>query len=221
MENSELDNNTEIEKGFKRCSKCGQIKPISEFYKRKSSKDGLYSYCKQCDKSMKAYYYQTHKGKIKAYKAEWLAKHPNYNAEYYKANKEKAKAYNAEYQANYTDPQKNPLGFARHMVAHYRKMDRDRGFDDSQTITAEWFVQNIMYKHCAHCGLRQVGAIGANRLNNDLGHEASNLEPCCKSCNCKENIRDQFERGTHISQIWKKQSFKNFLKELKAKDKTD
>ena len=166
-------------------------------------------------------YYQTHKGKIKAYKAEWLAKHPNYNAQYYQANKEKAKAHNAEYNAEYRDPQKNPIGWARHIVAHYRKMDRDRGFDDSQTITAEWFIQNIAYKPCKYCGTQGYGLIGCNRLDNTKGHTQDNVEPCCKSCNCKENIRDQFERGTHISQIWKKQSFKNFLKELKAKDNTD
>lgn len=32
----------------KRCSKCKQWKPISEFHKRTASKDGLQSWCKQC-----------------------------------------------------------------------------------------------------------------------------------------------------------------------------
>ena len=32
----------------KRCSDCGEIKPATEFWKNKSSKDGLAYYCKPC-----------------------------------------------------------------------------------------------------------------------------------------------------------------------------
>ena len=94
-------------------------------------------------------------------------------------------------------------------------MDRDRGFDDSKTITAEWFVQNIMYKPCAHCGLRQVGAIGVNRLDNTKGHTIDNVEPCCLKCNSRENIRDQIARGLHWTFKHKKQSFSYFVNEHK------
>lgn len=34
-----------IEEGFKRCSKCGQVKPIGDFYKCKMASDGLQRYC--------------------------------------------------------------------------------------------------------------------------------------------------------------------------------
>lgn len=34
----------------KLCNKCGEIKPISDFGKNKSKKDGLQSYCKECTK---------------------------------------------------------------------------------------------------------------------------------------------------------------------------
>lgn len=33
---------------MKTCRKCGEAKDFSEFNKRKSSKDGLYSYCRLC-----------------------------------------------------------------------------------------------------------------------------------------------------------------------------
>ena len=46
--NNETEMMDNVEVKTKRCSKCGQIKPISEFYKKKSSKDGLYSICKEC-----------------------------------------------------------------------------------------------------------------------------------------------------------------------------
>lgn len=213
---------TKIEEEFKRCSRCGKILPLSEFYKRKSSKDGLQNNCKDCAKAVRKEHYQTHQeNELKCVK-EWRAKHPTYNAEYYQANKEKIAQKQAQYYqehkekfAEYYNPQTHPLNWAKQMVKGYKRMDRERFGDDSKTITAEWFLQNIAYKPCAHCGLRQVGAIGANRLNNNIGHEASNLEPCCFKCNARDNMRDQLARGVHVSCKHKKQSFSSFVEEHK------
>lgn len=33
----------------KQCTKCGKFKPVSEFWKTKSTKSGLHTWCKQCD----------------------------------------------------------------------------------------------------------------------------------------------------------------------------
>lgn len=38
----------ETEIKTKKCSKCGRELPVEEFHKNKSSKDGLYCYCKEC-----------------------------------------------------------------------------------------------------------------------------------------------------------------------------
>lgn len=204
-----------MEKETKRCSRCGQVKPIGDFYRDKTSKDGLANWCKECHKEVRKEYYAKHRGEILKKQAEWRAnnkeKKAAYNADYYQANKDKI--------AEYHDPILNPLNWAKNMVNGYRKMDRDRGFDDSKTITAEWFLKNIAYRPCAHCGLRKVGAIGANRLNNNIGHEASNLEPCCSSCNKRENNRDMLERGLYWFQKREKVDFKTFVNEHKAKHK--
>ena len=189
-----------VEEGFKRCSKCGQVKPIGDFNKCKRASDGLQSYCKQCKKDVNA---------------AWYAKHPTYNTDYYANNKGKL----TEYQAEWYNPQTHPLNWAKSIVKGYRQMDRDRGFDDSKTISAEWFLQNIAYRPCAHCGLQAIGLIGCNRLDNTKGHTIDNVEPCCFKCNARENIRDQLERGLHVSCKHKKQSFKDFVNEHKAKDK--
>lgn len=47
----------------KRCSKCKEIKPISEFHKNKVRKDGLQGYCKPCKKIYEMTYQKTEKGK--------------------------------------------------------------------------------------------------------------------------------------------------------------
>jgi len=45
----------------KRCSKCGEIKPVSEFSKNKSKKDGLQDWCKTCLNEGNKRYYEDHK----------------------------------------------------------------------------------------------------------------------------------------------------------------
>ena len=45
----------------KKCSKCKQIKAISEFYKDRGSKDGLHYWCKQCNKQEHTQYAQQHR----------------------------------------------------------------------------------------------------------------------------------------------------------------
>ena len=189
-----------VEEGFKRCSKCGQVKPIGDFNKCKMASDGLQCWCKQCKKYVNAAWYVKHKEKVAEYQAEWR-----------NLNKEKI----AEYQAEWYNPQTHPLNWAKIIVNNYKKMDRERGFDPNQTISAEWFLQNIAYRTCAHCGLQAIGLIGCNRLDNTKGHTIDNVEPCCLKCNARENIRDQIARGLHWTCKHKKQSFSDFVNEHK------
>jgi len=53
----------------KQCSKCGEIKPVSEFYKRSLSKDGFCSDCKICWDRRQAEYDKSPKGRITRLKA--------------------------------------------------------------------------------------------------------------------------------------------------------
>jgi len=47
----------------KRCTKCKQIKPLSEFYKSRRNPDGLHSWCKSCVNAALKAYWQTQAGK--------------------------------------------------------------------------------------------------------------------------------------------------------------
>lgn len=53
----------------KQCSKCKQIKSISEFNKQSTCKNGIRSYCKSCQKVMDRNYEKTTKGKTVRRKA--------------------------------------------------------------------------------------------------------------------------------------------------------
>lgn len=68
------------------CTKCKEEKPLSEFYKDKSKKDGLKYYCKECDKK-----------KV----TDWQKKNPDrvkqLYSEYYERNRDKVDAKRAEW----------------------------------------------------------------------------------------------------------------------------
>jgi|19_taG_2_1085344.scaffolds.fasta_scaffold31053_1 hypothetical protein len=85
----------------KKCTKCGEVKPLEEFYKSKRSKGGRVSACKSCYKA----YNEANKDKrIAYYKAHYEAnkdKKKAYRKAYDEANKEKVKAHKkVHYQAN-------------------------------------------------------------------------------------------------------------------------
>lgn len=73
--------NRTLSNNLKRCSKCDKIKPISEFYKDKGSRDGHYFYCKTCSKSA-----------AKAWQSDNWDKVLSNVSEYRKENPDKRKA---------------------------------------------------------------------------------------------------------------------------------
>ena len=80
----------------KECSKCHEVKAVSEFSKDKSKKDGIRTICKDCHKE----YNKQNADKLKEYKKE-------YNAEYRKQNADKIKEYKAEYDKQYNKERYN------------------------------------------------------------------------------------------------------------------
>lgn len=103
---------------MKKCSKCGELKPLSEFQKDKSRKDGYCYRCKECvnsDKHKKAYakeYRENHKEYFKEKHAEYRErnrekererskqyrlKNPEKTKEYYIKNRDRILKYNHEY----------------------------------------------------------------------------------------------------------------------------
>ena len=53
----------------KRCSKCGEVKPVSEFGKNRSAKEGLQSWCKVCHNEARKQLRQTEAGQAATRKA--------------------------------------------------------------------------------------------------------------------------------------------------------
>lgn len=74
----------------KRCSKCKETKPVSEFHRNRTAKDGLHYECKPCNKGKVQRYYEANKEKV-----------AEYQRRYREANKEKiAETSRRRYEAN-------------------------------------------------------------------------------------------------------------------------
>lgn len=96
---------------------------------------------------------------------------------WYNKNKEKYLEYQKEYIST-------PIGRARSLLHAYNFADKERNRGKGN-LTAEWIVDNIFTKPCAHCGISGWEVIGCNRLDNALPHTKDNVEPCCFICNCR------------------------------------
>jgi hypothetical protein len=92
----------------KKCSTCGEVKPINEFYKQKSHKDGCQSSCKNCRSQWAKLYYQKKSEEIKNRVSIWADK-----------NKGKVKIYKKEsYLRNY---EKNRHKYRERNKLYYQK----------------------------------------------------------------------------------------------------
>ena len=114
----------------KKCSKCGKILPLAEFYKNKNKKDGLYDYCKKCDK---AYYMKNRKTILKK------------NKKWNKNNHEKMKKYYKKYQLEHKDKirEYNRLWREnnREKLREYHRLWRKRNPEKAK----EWRLNNREY----------------------------------------------------------------------------
>lgn len=111
-------------------------------------------YMKQYRKDNAEYY----KEYMKQYNKDNSERRKEYHKEYYEANKERLKEQRKQYN-------KTPMGRASILLGTYNQSDKkyNRGKGD---LTAQWIVDNIFSKPCAHCGKEGWQIIGCNRLDN-------------------------------------------------------
>lgn len=96
---------------------------------------------------------------------------------WHRNHKEERKKYKQEYLHT-------PNGRASNLLSQYNNNDKkyNRGKGD---LTAQWIVDNIFSKPCAHCRKEGWDIIGCNRLDDTKPHTMDNVEPCCEECNKK------------------------------------
>jgi 5-methylcytosine-specific restriction endonuclease McrA len=188
---------------MKQCSRCDKIKPLSEFKKNKSRKNGIDSWCKECHRASCRKYIEINRETIREKARKWRKDNGEKKREYDRRwneanqekererkrkwvedNREKVRAINREYGRSHPDK----------VLARITNR-RARKNGNGGRITASdrrWLME--FYEHtCLCCGRREPEiqleldhvvplAIG--------GHNAiENAQPLCKMCNSSKGTK--------------------------------
>ena len=176
----------------KLCVRCGQIKPISEFYRKYKNSEIFSSSCKLCSsiynkeyrlnhpedkerrKVISHNHYINHKEERKEYIKSWRLANPDEKLKRRKSSDLWMKAH----------PEKN---------AEYHKNRRARKKNSTGIVTAdEWNTLLDFYGHrCLHCGRQDIKLTQYHIIPLKLGgkHVIDNLQPLCGSCNSKKHTK--------------------------------
>jgi len=111
----------------KKCTKCGGVKPLSEFRGRSSSKDGKFPQCKACEREYQRKYYQASRDNH-----EYREANKERSREWRKANKNKIAQYSREhYQTNSHHKREYQRKYREANKAAERRYFRERYISDS------------------------------------------------------------------------------------------
>lgn len=185
---------TEINK--KVCTNCNKELSLEMFSKNKSTKDGLQSVCKECQRQ----YYQSNKERIKARnrkrddgrreeKSIEFKKYYEENKEDFKErynkNKKRILKYGQKWRKE--NPEKTRL---------YAKKYRQKINSLPHTLTdGEWGDALKEFNHrCAYCGRKlDLQKDHFIPVSKDGGYTVDNIVPSCGSCNSSKRSQDFFE----------------------------
>jgi hypothetical protein len=202
---------------MKKCTKCGEWKLVSEFYKYKWSKDGLKSQCKMCDKK----YYENNKEKIKEQQKEYRENNKEKIKEYYENNKEKILKQKKDYYENNKEKIKDYYenNYVRRWCTDTIRLHKNRGYIVNITIDE---LYNIVKDEpiCEICGKElewySTGKGKPTNLSPSLdriynGNEINkdNISILCYKCNAKKHS-DSIEENL----VWCKQFIEYANKKL-------
>lgn len=98
---------------YKLCIKCKLLKPTIEFYKKKSTKDKLSCYCKECGKKDTKEYNNKNRERVKIRNREYYKNHSEKIKQ-----KEKERRSTIEYKNYYKEYSKKYLLETNHKIAH-------------------------------------------------------------------------------------------------------
>lgn len=172
--------------GEKRCTRCKDVKSVSEFYKNRCTSDGLSYQCKPCQKAVNDKYWNENRPRLNSelrYRRrdgvkrqrldgdEWIAakreRQRTRNAKWREENKELARAAGRRHAAR-----------RRARVASVPTVE----FTESQLLE-RWSYYG---DKCWICGQPATETDHVKPLSKGGGHMLCNLRPICRSCNASK-----------------------------------
>jgi hypothetical protein len=199
----------------KRCTKCEEIKPFIEFYKKKQSKDGHRSECKQCTTMQNDKYRRDNIEKVKDCKRKYRDENreniKKKNAEYRETNRElirkrardwaikkRDKTYGRKYyllNKDYISKRNNTYAKENSLKRLIREQRRRAKIKDLPTgFTEKDWIECLIFfdQECSYCG-KKLATLQQDHfipVDKGGGYLKENIVPACPSCNAsKRNKR--------------------------------
>ena len=169
---------------MKKCPRCKIVKEVELFSKNKSKKDGLGSYCRDCQRLYNKRMYPRYVLRSKEYylqnKNTYLVRQKQRREEL----KKDGKWYNVK------------LRYRRYLsVAKSKKIEFKLSLEDFAMLTSQ---------PCFYCGGFNTGFnfTGLDKVIPNLGYTISNIVPCCFRCNEMKFHYPKDSFLTHVAQIY-------------------
>jgi 5-methylcytosine-specific restriction endonuclease McrA len=164
----------------KRCSKCKVAKPLSDFYRRRRSKDGHQAFCKRCNLQSASAWIKSHPETRVAWRKSNVVRERETNAAWRRANPARVARYGAKYVRTHRDKIKQKLARRRAIKRHSTVDPKGiaafyRMVRTAERITCYWCSKPVKKsdRHVDHIvPLARGGA-----------HAVLNLCCSCSSCN--------------------------------------
>jgi 5-methylcytosine-specific restriction endonuclease McrA len=171
----------------KKCTKCGETKPVSEFHKSYTEKSGLMTQCKSCKLLYAAEYRKRNMPSLVQKAMEWAHQNRERVREVQSAHRERNRDKEKERHRKYD--QENPDKVLEKL---HRRIAKKHNVVGGHFTEKEWREVLDMYGHkCLCCGrsgvpLERDHVIPIGPPHSD---EITNIQPLCRSCNARKGNR--------------------------------
>lgn len=182
---------------IKVCSRCGESKPFSDFYKSKPHT------CKQCIKDKQAAYYKRNSEKIKSYVKKWREENP-----------EKCKHYHKEYAEKYSEKERERHRIKSKNIPREKQLERERRYgskypekirekqhrrrvrkrNNGEFLILKKELRKILSMPCQNCGVKEnITLDHIIPISRGGRHSVGNLQALCRACNASKRNKLQIE----------------------------
>ena len=176
---------------MKKCSKCQCSKPLSDFNKNKSTKDGLQRYCAECYKLVKRESYARHRERILKGFADRYKEDPQRfrarSSDYYQRNTAEIARRHADWRSE-----------NKELQSTYRNRRRALNANAEGSHTAADIAELLTlqkYK-CACCRTSVRDSYHVDHvkpLSKGGGNGRENIQILCQKCNLSKSAKDPLD----------------------------
>jgi hypothetical protein len=128
------------------CVKCNKWKPLEEYNKQKSKKDGRISYCKECAREYKKQWKKNNECHVKEYDQQYREankeRRSEYKKQWQKNNVERIKEYSKQHYKTHKEHYKEQHKQYREATKEHRKEYNKQWREDNKEYIKEYYKDN-------------------------------------------------------------------------------